>query len=248
MSLYPGHAVADLAAAAPEVLEQFRETGLVTFTCRNRREYLQSVSALGSVVPHRDSEPDGVTVVEYREDLAGRPGYTGLSNGPLPPHTDSSGLSSVPQGLALMCERLSSEGGESILIDGQAVAETLQQLRPAAFDEFCRVDSVVFVSGSEEFRGAIFTPVADGRFRVRLRLDRLGYFNYELTPHLPALFEAISLSTFALQLQQGEGYIIDNYRYFHGRRAFTGSRRMLRLLFEPRDVSVAGSCTGPDAC
>jgi hypothetical protein len=99
---------------------------------------------------------------------------------------------------------------------------------------------VVFVSGQEQFRGAIFTPTVDGRFRVRLRLDRLGYFNYELTPHLPALFEAISLSTFSLHLQEGEGYIIDNYRYFHGRRAFRGCRRMLRLLFEPRHCRNGG--------
>jgi alpha-ketoglutarate-dependent taurine dioxygenase len=240
MTPYQEHAVTDLVTRAPEALERLRETGMVSFTCRDRDEYLQGISALGPVITHRDSEPDGVTVVEHREDLAGRPGYHGLSNGPLRPHTDSSGLRSVPRGLALMCERLSSEGGESILIDGQAVAETLQQLRPAAFEEFSRDDSVVFLSGQEEFRGAVFTPSEDGRFRVRLRLDRLGYFNYELTPHLPALFEAISLSTFSVQLQEGEGYIIDNYRYFHGRRAFSGSRRMLRLLFEPRTAAAAG--------
>lgn len=235
MSLFTEHTVADLVTETDQALVKFKETGLVTFRCRDRRDYLRGVSALGAIIPHRDSDPDGVTVVEYRKDLARRPGYTGLSNGPLRPHTDSSGVKSVPRGLALMCERLSSDGGESILIDGQAVATTLQQLRPAAFQEFCRDDSVVFISGSEEFRGAIFTPMAEGTYTVRLRLDRLGYFNYELTAHLPALLEAISLSTFAVQLKEGQGYIIDNYRYFHGRRAFNGSRRMLRLLFAPRN-------------
>ena len=209
------------------------ETGLVTFLASGREAFLRQVSAIGDVVPHRDSNRDGVTVVAFDPDLAGNQGYAAMSCGPLRPHTDSSGLPSPPGAVALYCEESSGSGGETFLVDGYQLHESLSHDHPLTLEALTRAASVVFRSGDSLYNGAIFEQTVRGKLAVRLRLDDLGYFSADLVPHMLILQQYIQHLGLTLNLTRGQGYIIDNLRFLHGRRPFHGKRRMLRLLVNP---------------
>jgi hypothetical protein len=88
---------------------------------RDRAQLVTLGASLGRIVPHRDSDDDGVTTLENRGGLARRLGYEGFGTGALAPHTDRSGVIDPPALLLVVCGRKSSTGGDSLAIDGRSV-------------------------------------------------------------------------------------------------------------------------------
>ncbi len=68
---------------------------------------------------------------------------------------------------------------------------------------------------------------------VRLRLDDLAQFSPEVTRWLPTLRATIHQHTTTFTLAAGQGYVLDNHRWLHGRRAYTGPRVMYRITGNP---------------
>jgi Taurine catabolism dioxygenase TauD, TfdA family len=66
-----------------------------------------------------------------------------------------------------------------------------------------------------------------------LRFDELARFAPTVTHWLPELRAAIDRHTTTVQLGRGQGYVLHNYRWLHGRRAFTGQRVMFRVHVDP---------------
>lgn len=64
----------------------------------------------------------------------------------------------------------------------------------------------------------------------RFRFDDSIQLSASLVVLFPRLFEILYRNAFAVELQQGQGYLLDNHRFLHGRTAFTGSRELLRAL------------------
>jgi hypothetical protein len=83
-----------------------------------------------TVVPHRDSGPGGVTVVEDRG--ARTAALAGFTRSPLSPHTDRSGTACPPDLLLTACGQAATSGGEALLVDGRAVYRDLVQNAPDA--------------------------------------------------------------------------------------------------------------------
>ncbi|WP_369797512.1 TauD/TfdA family dioxygenase [Nocardia sp. CNY236] len=50
---------------------------------------------------------------------------------------------------------------------------------------------------------------------------------------LPQLAEAIDRHAIRFTLEPGDGYVLHNHRWLHGRTAFTGDRVMYRLSLDP---------------
>jgi len=90
----------------------------------------------------------------------------------------------------------------------------------------------VLFGGAAGCLGSIFSNSGD-RITIRLRLDDLAQFSSETMRWLPVLRAAIDRHATVLRLNTGQGYILDNHRWLHGRRAFTGQRVMYRVNGNP---------------
>ncbi|GAA3891962.1 hypothetical protein GCM10022243_66120 [Saccharothrix violaceirubra] len=193
-------------------------------------DVLRLAQSVATVVPHRDSASDGVTtLVDLGSDASG---FAGFSSCALAPHTDRSGVANPPALLMLGCSRRATSGGQCVLFDGLAVYETLAETEPDALAALRAPRSVLF-GGASGHLGAIFTEYDDGRVTVRLRQDDLVQFSPDVERSLPTLRAAIEQHVRELDLSAGQGYVLDNHRWLHGRRAFIGHRVVHRINGNP---------------
>jgi hypothetical protein len=196
-----------------------------------------------TVVPHRDSGPGGVTVVEDRG--ARTAALAGFTRSPLSPHTDRSGTACPPDLLLTACGQAATSGGEALLVDGRAVYRDLVQNAPDALRGLATPRSALF-GGADGQLCSVFTPEG-GVIAVRLRLDSLARFGPAAAPHILALRAVIGRHTRTVPMRTGFGYVLDNRRWLHGRRAYDGPRLLFRVLASARPGSIAGGFTEVDA-
>jgi alpha-ketoglutarate-dependent taurine dioxygenase len=193
-------------------------------------DLLRLAHSIATIVPHRDSDPAGLTTIA---DVGGhvRSGFAGFSACALNPHTDRSGIATPPVLLMMSCGQPASSGGECVVIDGKAVYDNLAESDPKVLKALSAPRSVLF-GGAAGHLGSIFTRIGD-RITVRLRLDELAQFSPEIAHRLPVLKATIDRHVNMFRLNVGQGYILDNYRWLHGRRAFSGQRVMYRVNGNP---------------
>ncbi|OLT15436.1 hypothetical protein BJF78_01635 [Pseudonocardia sp. CNS-139] len=177
------------------------------------------------VVPHRDSRPDGVTVIEDRGARAAA--LAGFTRSSLFPHTDRSGTPDPPGLLFTVCGREPTSGGESVLVDSQAVYRDLAESDPPALAALSAPRSAMF-GGADGHLTSVFT-VTGGVVSVRFRLDALARFGPRAEPYVPALRAAIARHAWTVPARAATGYVLDNRRWLHGRRAYTGPRLVYRI-------------------
>ena len=215
------------------VASALRERGIATFSeIPGRSAFADMVRGLAALYPHPDSGPDGLTLLHARDGNPGA-GQRGFTDSELFPHTERSSLPRPPRLLMLVCLTPAIHGGETVLIDGQAVAEELSLTAPEAWNALSAPRTAYF-GGSSGYVGAVFEPVALKTWTIRLRLDELVRFAPHAVRHVEVLRGVIDRNAVVLRLGKGQGFILDNTRWLHGRRSFTGPRVMLRALGEPR--------------
>ncbi|WP_328493438.1 TauD/TfdA family dioxygenase [Streptomyces sp. NBC_00414] len=212
---------------------RLRETGLVTVDgLASRAAVLAFATRIMNVVPHRDSDPDGLTTIcDTRRD-AHRAGFAGFSNVSLDPHTERSGTPNPPRLMLLVCGQTAVVGGECLLTDGQAVHSGLFADERQAGLALAQPRTAFFGAG-DGHTTQVFTVHDDLRVSVRLRFDGLARWNPIVQPYLPQLRAAAVHHQVRLPLALGQGYLLDNERWLHARRAFTGDRLFWRALGEP---------------
>lgn len=233
------------AGAQARLSDQLRRSGLATVgNLDGRPALVDTVSLLGVVRAHRDSDADGITTIAERSGSQ-PPGYRGFGAGALNPHTEGSTLARPPMLLTLACQSVGESGGDSALVDGLAVYRYLSREHPEALRSFFTPRSALF-GGESGYLGSIFEKFGQ-RVRLRLRLDGLVQFSPDVSPHLPALYEAIEATVFRIHLLPGDGYIIVNNRWLHGRAQFVGKRVMLRMLADARSGSPIAPGFDPQA-
>lgn len=188
--------------------------------------------SIATIVPHRDSRPDGVTVLADRGSASTRGGFAGFGRRELIPHTDRSGVEHPPGLLMMACGQPATVGGECVVIDGSAVYADLAENEPEAVQTLSTPRSAFF-GGAAGYLGSVFTPESNGRITVRLRLDELARFSPDAAQWLATLRSAIDRHVTTVALRAGQGYVLDNRRWLHGRRAFTGNRVLYRVTANP---------------
>ncbi|WP_406463427.1 TauD/TfdA family dioxygenase [Streptomyces sp. NBC_01622] len=223
--------------AAPEAVEKIagrlRDTGLVTVDGLNSRAaVLAFTTRTMDLVPHRDSDSDGLTTIRDTGRHAHRTGFAGLSNGPLDPHTERSGTPNPPRLMLLVCAQAAATGGECLLTDGQAMHSDLFAGEQEAGAALAQARTAFFGAG-DGHATQVFTVHDDRRVSVRLRFDGLARWNPIVQPYLPQLRAAAGRHQLCLALAPGQGYLLDNERWLHARRAFTGDRLFWRALGQP---------------
>ncbi|MEU5853054.1 TauD/TfdA family dioxygenase [Saccharopolyspora shandongensis] len=199
---------------------------------RDQARLLDLARSLGKITPHRDSTADGVTTIANLGKVGNQTGFAGFSTDALNPHTDRSGIRKPPTLLLMACRQPATTGGECIAIDGHAIYADLAETEPEAMHALSQPRSTLF-GGAAGHLGAVFERSADGLVAVRLRFDELAQFAPEVTRWLPALRASIDRHSISFSLDAGHGYILNNRRWLHGRRAFAGQRRMYRVNAEP---------------
>jgi [2-(trimethylamino)ethyl]phosphonate dioxygenase len=182
-----------------------------------------------------------VVSVEEPHNLA----FTALALGN---HTDNPYRDPVPQLQLLHCLEAAGEGGESIVVDGFAVAERLRRDAPDAFDLLARtkVPFRYVEPGAVDLRHSapLIELDAEGALRA-IRYNSRSIGPIDLDPDaLPAFYAAYRrfgrllhdpAMTVGFRLRPGDLFIVDNRRVLHGRRGFGGGRRHLQGAYADAD-------------
>ncbi len=166
----------------------------------------------------------------------------------VPPHTDEAFRYSPPGINILGCVRPAGDGGDSVLVDGFAVAAKLRATEPAMFDLLCRYQQTF---------NRIHPGCLDQRNRQRMieRDDRgeiigIRFHTRAAGPmDLPAdivkpyyaahrrfcrmLLAAENQVSF--RLQAGDSVLFDNHRVLHSRTAFRDPERFLQICNVARE-------------
>ncbi|MFF4806434.1 TauD/TfdA family dioxygenase [Streptomyces sp. NPDC001351] len=238
----------DLAAPGADSMlaAQLRDTGLVTLDgLTSRNAVIAFANRIMNLVPHRDSDSDGLTTIRDTRRHINRAGFAGFGNGDLDPHTERSGTPAPPRLMLLVCGQAAVTGGEPLLTDGRAVHAglfiggweaglTLSQPRTA------------FFGAGDGHATQVFTVHRDQRVSVRVRFDGLSHWSPIVQPYVPQLRTAAIRHQIPLPLAPGQGYLLDNERWLHGRRAFAGDRLCWRALGHPRFPMPQGFEPAPE--
>jgi alpha-ketoglutarate-dependent taurine dioxygenase len=175
------------------------------------------------VVPRIEAgvvDEDGVSTIRDEQGVRGE-----FISRELGPHTDGSTGTNPPRLLFLSCLTKAAEGGASHFWDGRAVYKELSVRHPEALNALMRADAAIF-NGKRQ--GPMFETVTHGRVRPRMLLD-LSTYSSETAVAIPTLEKILAERTVKVLLNPGEGYVVDNWRWLHGRGAFTGDRVALRV-------------------
>jgi TfdA family taurine catabolism dioxygenase TauD len=210
---------------------RLRDQGLVTFDGLGDRAALMAVARrLMTIRPHRDADSDGITVITGTGVRTS--GYAAFTEAELIPHTDGSSMPDPPGLVLLACQRPADEGGTTLVADGERIVGTLAGQYPAALQSLAAPRAAFFGTAGGHL-GPVCESAWPGRTTIRLRLDDLAWFSAEATAAIPVLRAVIAQHLETFRLGQGEGMLLSNTRWLHGRDHYSGRRIMLRILGDP---------------
>ncbi|TDC76314.1 hypothetical protein E1285_40190 [Actinomadura sp. 7K507] len=176
--------------------------------------------------PHEDSV--GITRIEGASSAStiGHPGRQAFSRDALPLHTDRAMVAAPPTLATLLTVQAPAQGGEALLADLAPAIHRLTRLPDLA--EACR--SAVLVSADRQ--APVLEPLGPAGYRFRYRNDAIARSRLLSSCGWPVLEELRKLRNTprVVRMSAGDGYIVHNHRYLHGRRSFSGDRQMIRLL------------------
>ncbi len=166
---------------------------------------------------------------------------------PVPPHTDEP-YGNSPPGIGLIgCVRRASDGGDTLLVDGFALAERMRRDDPEGFRLLSsRPHSFVRIHpGSKDLRTRLRTFVLDEFGEVcgvRINAHSSGPIDLpaeEIEPYFAAHHRLTQLMMspdyqIRLPLEAGEFVIFDNHRVLHARTHFADPNRFLQVCNVPR--------------
>ncbi len=166
----------------------------------------------------------------------------------LGPHTDGTYSHDAPGLQFFLCMEAAPSGGESLLVDGFAVADHLAWNEPEVY----RALASIPVPG-RYIEPGVHLRAERPVFRSDARgvLDQVSFNNYDRAPFLlPADQEASFYRAYrrfaqlaadparrvAVSLTPGDILIFDNWRTMHGRAAFTGPRHYVGAYMNHEDL------------
>lgn len=218
---------------APLIEKSLRSSGLVFVDgLENRNAVAGFADGQFRIFHHPDSSPDGVTSLADRGLPTLVPGQDGFGRDGLPLHTERSSISDPPHLMLLVCVRRAATGGRSLLADGKAIYDSLAQNDPALLQLLLTHGTASF-GDDRGYLGAIFERLSSGRTAVRLRRDGLVRFDPRVAERIDGIYQLAERHQLSIDMQPGQGCVLDNRRWLHGRTAFAGNRLFYRVLGDP---------------
>ncbi len=225
--------------------------GFVVIT--NCKKNMSSVETLAKKIGYvRNSIFGGLWSFESNADMAD----SAYTNEELRPHTDSTYSNDAPGLQLLLCCEYDAKGGESIMVDGLKIAETIKAKNKILFDSLTKIE----VPGNYTGDGVILEakrPII--RLNNKKEIDQISFNNYDrapfrLDPELTKIFyEAISLFDNLANskeyqwrhiLKPGELLIFNNWRVLHGRGSFKGKRKIKGCYINKEDFDSSCKING----
>ncbi|KAL4980431.1 HAD-like domain-containing protein [Aspergillus desertorum] len=208
------------------IQEDFYEHGIAFLKDCDEAKLSKLASQLGEVVRPRNEEISGTGIsnIRFEPSLVGR----GYSSDELYFHTDRSGWDRPPRILVSTLKSKSINGGASMLADTTRILQDIKEQGEGFYELLTNSKHSSFRSDDGLF---VPRPIFDESSRLfRFRFDDGIQLSACLVIRFPQLFDTIYRNSFAVALEEGQGYLLDNHRYLHGRTSFTGSRELLRAL------------------
>ncbi|KAL2809178.1 hypothetical protein BJX63DRAFT_370058 [Aspergillus granulosus] len=208
------------------IQEDFYSKGIAFIEECNEEILRELAHQLGDVVRPRNEGVDGTGISNIRctPSLAGK----GYSSEELYFHTDRSGWERPPRIVMSTLKKKSTTGGESLLADTTRILKDIKDQGDGLYELLTSSKHSSFASEDGEF---VPRPIFDETSSLfRFRFDDNIQLSASLVVRFPQLLDILYRNSFAVALQEGQGYVLDNHRFLHGRTAFTGSRELLRAL------------------
>jgi trimethyllysine dioxygenase len=169
------------------------------------------------------------TEVKHHDDTA----YTTSF---LSPHTDASYHCNAPGLQMFNCLEFDGQGGESLIVDGFAIAEKIRKQRPDLYQVLCEVNVPGHYKEDHVHLSAQRPTIRHDRHGD---LEQITFNNYDRSPFLlPDAQQALFYEAYAefnrhsmdqanwikIPLRPGMALIFDNWRCLHGRMSYSGKR------------------------
>jgi alpha-ketoglutarate-dependent taurine dioxygenase len=215
---------------ADRISKLLESDGLILFEDRaiTRHDLADWQAAILEALPHPDADNDGLTEItpngRHVEHSSGR----GFTERPLTFHVDGAGEPTPPSITVVLALQASATGGESILADGRSAMRRVLDEGVATAVGALRIP--ILLGGSKHFL-LNSQECSPSRYFIRYREDSLLKADgRESAETLRAFARRLRDGQTTIGLRSGQGYVIHNHRWLHGRSAFLGERRMVRLL------------------
>ncbi|KAI9039362.1 putative haloacid dehalogenase-like hydrolase [Aspergillus affinis] len=169
----------------------------------------------------------GVSHIRFAPNLTGK----GYSSEELFFHTDRSGWQNPPGILMSTLKSRSETGGESLLADSHRILEIIKEEDEELYRLVTNAKHTSFYSDDGVFVPRAIFDTEDQIFRFRF--DDNIQLSASMVSGFARLQEIIYKNALVVCLQPGQGYILNNHRFLHGRASFSGSRELLRVLVTP---------------
>ncbi len=173
--------------------------------------------------------------------------YTGMA---LQAHTDNPYRDPIPTLQILYCLQSSTEGGDSLVVDGFQAAKCLQQESPAWFSLLTRYCAQFEYTGSEgvalKARHPMIELSADGQLKA-IHFNNRSAATFTDIPFADMQEYYAAYRRFgeliddpnnavAFHLEPGQAFIVDNTRVLHARTGFSGAgERWLQGCYADKD-------------
>lgn len=205
-----------------EILPCFARDGLLRFSDCGVEELKSFMRTWTAPYSHPHETAPGVTII--RPLAATSAGEAGFTSDPLGLHTDRATTPLPPSILATLVMEQSEDGGSSLLLDGKSLVMDVLSGGSFSADLMLRTDAGELIP--------IFNRDSRGLCQIRYRDDDVARpyaKNASAASRLAAVRRSLNSSQ-ATPMKVGEGYLIHNHRYLHGRTGFLGNRVVARLL------------------
>lgn len=227
--------------AEEQMIDALLRDGILTFDAiQSTRELLYLCNKLGTIVNHRDANEVGLTQIVKWSNIQPINSYQAFTASHLTLHTDGSSIPNPAHLIVLWCAQPAEEGGISLLADGKHIYQILAKEYPNVLQALTTPNSAIFLGQIAPLYSSVFSVLENGNIYLRFRYDDLGYYSASVIAILPTFLEILKRSTISLTLKKGQGYIIQNGRWLHGRTAFQGEREMYRALVNPDEGTPMG--------
>ncbi|OXA59769.1 probable gamma-butyrobetaine dioxygenase [Folsomia candida] len=215
------------ASIGAKACEEISKRGIVLVRNIKSEQSLTEISKhFGQVFNPRHGSPNGVANIHPDHTLEGK-GYTRTA---LLLHTDRSGMDNPPRFLITTVKKQSESGGHSTFVNGKHLQAQILSEDPKLFQLLRDSRMTQFQQEDRSFK---CLPMFYGESKIRCRFDDGIYFNHSLAEKLPHLMRHLAKLQVRVAFKEGEGYILDNHWWLHGRDGFNGDREVLRLLINP---------------
>ncbi|AQG80223.1 TauD/TfdA family dioxygenase [Spirosoma montaniterrae] len=234
MSTFFREHIIDIARVSSQtVVDTLNVHGVITFEhIYETSHFLKLCNKIGTVYSHPDADYKGITSIEYKPTPIAKPGLLGFTKKNLIPHTDRATVINPPFYTSLLCIKPAIDGGDTILVDGKKIYNEMKMNFTEELSILEKPDIAIFGRGKDQLVSAIFAEVDllhSNKF-LRFRYDDVSYFSAEAIESINIFLSLVYKYKHEFRLEYGQGYIVQNGRWLHGRSAFDGERLMYRVL------------------